>query len=237
MSAAATAVSELRTRILAGSLPSGTKLYQDRIARELGMSRIPIRDALRQLASEGLVQLHNRTAVVAGIGIDDLSELYEIRLGIEPAASAAATARISEGELDRMRRLLTAMEQSNDNETWLQHHDEFHAVLYQASARPRMMAILDQARAQTRRYTQIRLDRGIADLNLEHRMILGAVERGESRTVRRLLEAHLTSAWEIVERHLAGRGSPAETAEIRARRRAWRRGSSRTGVEAEEVVA
>lgn len=230
MTAADGALTELRTRILSGSLPAGTKLYQARVAREFGMSRIPIRDALRQLASEGLVLLHNRTAVVAPVGIGDLSELYEIRLGLEPSASAEATNRIEDGDLDRMRQLLAAMEDSEDNKkTWLKHHDEFHAILYHASDRPRMIVILDQARAQTRRYTEMRLDRGIADLNLEHRMILGAVERGEPTTVRRLLEAHLTSARQIVERRvLSLEGSEASEpalAGVGTRRRARRKGS------------
>jgi DNA-binding GntR family transcriptional regulator len=202
MTAAATALVELRGRILSGSLPAGTKLHQARLARELGMSRIPIRDALLQLATEGLVLQHNRTAVVAPVGLEDLAELYELRLAVEPRASAVAVAKAGPGEMDRMQELLASMEGPIDNRTWLELHDQFHATLYRGSGRPRMIAILDQARAQTRRYTGMRLERGIADLNLEHRLILGAVERGEPETVRRLLEAHLTSAWAIVGRQL-----------------------------------
>lgn len=199
MSAAADALTELRARILSGTLPAGTKLHQAGLARELGMSRIPIRDALRQLASEGLVLDKNRTAVVAPVSLADLSELYELRLALEPRASALATERIGEADLARMKELLSAMDGAGDNRTWLELHDRFHAALYRASGRPRMIAILDQTRTQTRRYTGMRLERDLVDLNLEHRLILGAVERGEAQTVRRLLEAHLSSAWSILE--------------------------------------
>ena len=79
MTSAEEALHELRNRILSGSMAAGTKLHQEQLASSLGMSRIPIRDAIRTLVAEGLVlQFPRRTAVVAPISADDLTELYEI---------------------------------------------------------------------------------------------------------------------------------------------------------------
>jgi DNA-binding GntR family transcriptional regulator len=199
MTSAEEALNELRRRILSGSLAAGTKLHQEQLASSLGMSRIPIRDAIRTLVAEGLVlQLPRRTAVVAPISADDLTELYEIRIAIEPEASALAVPNVRPADLMSMRALLQIMDTTQEHAVWLDSNDEFHGVLYRRSGRPRMMALLDQARAQTRRYTAVRIDSGQPDLHAEHQLILAAVERRDPAAVRALTQAHLISAYSIL---------------------------------------
>lgn len=206
LTAADDALAELRRRILGGTLVAGTKLHQAQLAASLGMSRIPVRDAIRSLASEGLViQQPRRSAVVAPLSMDDLAELYELRLSVEPHASALAVPNLGASDLLAMRGLLAAMEQAEDHPAWLDANDDFHAHLYRRSGRPRMIALLDQARAQTRRYTGLRLDRGQPDLDTEHRLILAAAERRDSSAVRALVQAHLYSAYSIVRDQLHSR--------------------------------
>jgi DNA-binding GntR family transcriptional regulator len=206
VTAADEALAELRRRILGGDLAAGTKLHQTDLATSLGMSRIPVRDAIRSLTSEGLViQEPHRSAVVAPLSMDDLAELYELRLSVEPHASALAVPNLGAADILAMRGLLAAMDQAADNPVWLDANDDFHAHLYRRSGRPRMIALLDQARAQTRRYTGLRLERGRPDLDIEHRLILAAAERRDPSAIRALVQAHLYSAYSIVRGQLHGR--------------------------------
>ena len=207
MTAADDALVELRRRILAGSLVAGSKLHQAELAAALGMSRIPVRDAIRSLAAEGLVVLEpRRSAIVAPLSVNDLAELYELRLAIEPHLSALAVSKLGAADLLAMRGMLAAMEQAVDHPSWLDANDEFHAHLYRRSGRPRMMSLLDQARAQTRRYTGLRLDLGRPDLDSEHRLILAAAERRNPAAIQALVQAHLYSAYSMVRKQLDGRG-------------------------------
>jgi DNA-binding GntR family transcriptional regulator len=207
VTAADDALTTLRERILSGSLAAGHKLQQEALAASLGMSRIPIRDAIRSLIAEGLVvQLPRRTAVVAPLTMDDLADLYELRLAVEPLASAMAVPNISAADVMAMRNLLAAMEDITDHPRWLEHNDGFHSALYRRCGRPRMITLLDLARAQTRRYTDIRLDHDPPDLDSEHRLIMKAVERRDASMARSLVEAHLHSGYSMVRRKLQGRG-------------------------------
>jgi len=203
MTSAEDALQELRQRILSGSLAAGTKLHQEQLAISLGMSRIPIRDAIRTLVAEGLVlQFPRRTAVVAPISSEDLIELYEIRIAIEPEASALAVSNIRPGDILTMRGLLSVMDSTDELAVLLDTNDLFHQALYQRSGRPRMIALLDQTRAQTRRYTVVRLESGRPDLQVEHQLILAAVERREPAAVRALVQAHLISAYSILRNRI-----------------------------------
>ncbi|HSL26167.1 MAG TPA: GntR family transcriptional regulator [Acidimicrobiia bacterium] len=208
MTAADDALATLRARILSGSLAAGHKLQQEDLAASLGMSRIPVRDAIRSLIAEGLVvQLPHRTAVVAPLTMEDLADLYELRLAVEPLASAVAVPNVVAADVMAMRNYLAAMEDVTDHAQWLDNNDGFHAVLYRRSGRPRMISLLDLARAQTRRYTGIRLGHEPPDLDSEHRLILKAVERRDAAVVRSLVEAHLHSGYSMVRQQLQGRSS------------------------------
>src|SRR5574341_2129525 len=96
-------VARLRERILSNELGPGTRLNQADLAVELGVSRIPVRDALHQLAAEGLVLLRGRAGATVGeLSIADLQELYELREAVEPLASRLATVNIGRAHLLRM---------------------------------------------------------------------------------------------------------------------------------------
>jgi DNA-binding GntR family transcriptional regulator len=216
LTAADEALSQLRSRILTGSIAAGSKLHQEEIATQLGMSRIPVRDAIRTLASEGLVRLEpRRTAIVTSVSLDDLAELYELRGAIEPLASALAVPKMTAGDLLKMRGLLRTMIETNEPIEWLAANDGFHACLFENSGRPRMIALLRQAREQTRRYTGIRMVEGRADLDLEHHLILAATERRDTQAVEALVRAHLISAFTALKRELADLFEDSSSSEAR----------------------
>ncbi len=108
----------IRERILSGALAPGAPLNQKDLASALGMSRIPIRDALRTLASEGLIQMRaHATAVVSNLGVSDLRDLYELRLALEPALCRAAVHQLQSEDLSEMERWLDTMVTASDSDT------------------------------------------------------------------------------------------------------------------------
>src|SRR3954469_9607106 len=104
-------VESLRTAILTGQLEAGAPLPLDRLAEQFGTSVIPIREPLRRLEAEGLVVLRpHRTAQVAELSLDELNDLYRVRLLLDVEATKMAHGQLTAEELERMRGLVDAME-------------------------------------------------------------------------------------------------------------------------------
>jgi len=189
----------IRDKIFTGELPSGAGLNQAELAREFGMSRIPIRDALQSLAAEGFVELRaHATASVTPLGIDDLRELYEIRTALEPHLCVLAIGNLDADRFDEMEATLDAMEADPDIPGWLRANNRFHQLIYGASGRNRTVDFINSIRRQTDRYTRIyyTLDREVAEL--EHRMILEAARRGQEKRLHGLVLAHLSAGYETI---------------------------------------
>lgn len=197
------ATRQIREQILDGGLAPGSLLNQNDLATSLGMSRIPVRDALRTLAGEGLVVFRaHSTATVAPLSIDDLQELYELRLAIEPAVCREALPMLSQADLELMEERLEQLESASGSE-WLDLNRKFHEPLYLCSGKPRSIEIIDRIRRATDRYSRIyhRFDR--ARLQLEHRLIFEAASAGHPRRLEGLLAAHLSGGYETMLRYVA----------------------------------
>ena len=195
----------LRERVRTGALAPGTVLSQSGIAAEYGVSRIPVRDALHVLAGEGLVQLGVSSAVVAGLSISELQELYELREAVEPVVTALAVPNVGRAEVARMTSLAALMEADGTTaEQWLEANARFHALVYGKADRPRMIALTEQLRRLTDRYLYLHLDviGDVEHLHEEHRQILAAVRRGDPREVAELTRLHLATSHEFILRHL-----------------------------------
>jgi DNA-binding GntR family transcriptional regulator len=199
------AVTELRSRILSGMLPAGARLKQRELALELGVSRIPVREALRALASERLVTIRDHSgAVVAPLSTTDLQELYELRMAVEPMLSRIALSSVGRSELIQMRRWLDAMRASTDSAAWLQANEGFHWLIFGKANRPRMVDLCRQLRQQTDRYLQLHLSdiEGRDHLQTQHEMIFEAVERGDGTAVEALVKAHLSTTYDKIFAYL-----------------------------------
>src|ERR1700755_2598780 len=108
-SAAGRVAQAVRQRLLSGELRPGTRLSQQQIATEYGVSRMPARDALQALASEGLVDVSATTAVVRRLSVPELQELYELREAVEPLLTRLAVPNVGRAELTRMKVVLARM--------------------------------------------------------------------------------------------------------------------------------
>ncbi|MGY1692574.1 GntR family transcriptional regulator [Geodermatophilus sp. SYSU D01105] len=195
----------LRDRLRTGAIPPGTVLSQSDIAAEYGVSRIPVRDALHVLSTEGLVDLAVTGAVVTGLSIPELQELYEMREAVEPVVTAIAVPNVGRAEIAQMSALAARMESGEMTPgEWLEANARFHALVYERADRPRMVALTEQLRRLTDRYVYLHLDviGDVEHLHDEHRQILAAVRRGDPREVAELTRLHLATSHDFILRYL-----------------------------------
>jgi len=187
----------LREAIIEGRLAPGTRIRQEAVARYLGTSRIPVREALRALETEGLVVLVPHSgARVARLDFEELTELYRIREVIEPMAIAASAPLLSDEQLQELRRLAEVIERSFDDPLrWLEYDRLFHVKSYAAAPLPRVLEMIDSFWNTTQHYRRAynsTLDaRDIELVGAEHRVILDALERRDGEDAESRQRSHI----------------------------------------------
>ena len=203
-SAATRVAADVRQRVLSGDLRPGTRLSQQQIATEYGVSRMPARDALQTLANEGLFDVSAASAVVRRLSIGELQELYELRGAVEPMLTRLAVPNVGRAELTQMAALLDKMDSGCAPTQWLQHNSAFHALVFTRANRPTMVHLTEQLRRLTDRYLYLHV--GVfgdqAHLHEEHRQIFDAVSRGDANAAADLTSAHLATSHEFILRFL-----------------------------------
>lgn len=190
----------LRQRLLSGELRPGTRLSQQQVASEYGVSRMPARDALQMLANEGLVDDGGSSAVVRELSIAELQELYELREAVEPLATRLAVPNVGRAELTQMAGMLTRMESGPSPVEWLDLNARFHALVYTRANRPTMVHLIEQLRRLTDRYLYLHVGvfGDMGHLHDEHRQIYDAVSRGDAPTAADLTRAHLATSHDFI---------------------------------------
>ena len=190
----------LRERILHGVYPEGDPLRQDAIAEELGVSRIPVREALRQLEAEGLVTFNpHRGAVVSTLSLSEIEELFELRAEIELDLFRRALPHIGADDLARAKEILDTYEtalRNGDVASWGTMNWQFHSTLYAPSDRQFTLGVAQKLHQQCDRYLrmQLALTHGELRANAEHRAILAAVKKRDAKRASQLLRDHITGA-------------------------------------------
>lgn len=195
---------EIRQRILAGSLAPGTPLNQDALAPELGVSVTPIREAVRRLEAEGLLQFRaHKTVIVAPLSRTELRELYDVRLQLDPYAAWLAARNAKEEALDEIARLARARVSSDPLEQVARNH-VFHRAIYSRSGNSLLTGMLDRLWERTDRYRIILLSRDVEVLAAvrEHTEIAQAIRAREPRTVERRIRKHIAAAQSRIEHAL-----------------------------------
>jgi len=133
----------LRAAILRGDLPGGSRLVQTEIAAQLGVSTTPVREAMRDLASEGLIVMDShRIGTVRMPDWQEMEEIVEIRRSLEALATSRAIANITEGELAEAIRLADELAEEEDLGSWVQKNSQFHSVFHEATGTSRLGAML-----------------------------------------------------------------------------------------------
>jgi DNA-binding GntR family transcriptional regulator len=228
--AAIMVANELRRRIMTGALAGGAQLRQENLARELGVSRIPVREALKQLEAEGFVTLiAHKGAVVSVLSIEEISELFDLRSQLESWLLGLSIPRMEESALCQAEQALHAMIATTAIENWGALNWAFHRALYEASARKETLKILQLIHSRIDRYVrmQISLTTGQEKAHHEHRLILDYCRARDTARALRVLHQHIEDVKLALQDCLAGLGSDADLSKKTAIRRDLAEGSNR----------
>ncbi len=190
----------LRDAIINQVLEPGERLMEIQMADEMGVSRTPVREAIRKLELEGLViMVPRKGAYVAGISVKDIHEVFEVRTSLEGLAASLAAQRITPEELDEMERnlFLEAGELAENNLRSIVEIDtSFHDLLYKAAKNQKLFQMVNNLQEQLQRFRSASLARpGRSKTALEeHRKILEALALGDSKLAQKLAMEHIESA-------------------------------------------
>ena len=211
--------SQLHARVLSGELPSGTRLRQEALAEEFGVSRTPVREALRKLQAGGLVELQpNRGAVVRGLSPTEIRDAYEVRAALEALAAGLAAERANREQLQRLgnaqAEFRAALEQTvarrqggrevgaREIRRWGHANDEFHQTIHEASGNDVLVSTLAQLhRNFPRDLSRLVISESTTMLETnvrEHKEILEALTRHDAAAASELMHRHVARAGGLV---------------------------------------
>lgn len=195
-----TVAASLQQRILSGEFKEGDALIQETLANEYQVSRMPIREALRQLEATGLVamQLH-KGAVVTSIPLDQIAELFELRALLEGDILSHSVAKMTDGDLDLAAGILTQLEQAYEAceiSRWGELNWQFHRSLYLAAGRAQTLALIQSVNIQTDRYIRLQLlmTGAIAGAEADHRELLRLCRARDTKAAVTFLRKHIREA-------------------------------------------
>lgn len=187
----------LRERILSGELAEGATIRQEALAKEYGVSRMPIREALKRLDDEGLVQLsNNRGTSVTKHSLHEIGEIFDLRILIEVDLFGRSIPKMTDEDFAHCRKLLDAMETSYDADdvaNWGRLNYEYHSALYFAAGRKLTNALLRKACLQSDRYVRMHLSvmRQRETAKADHRTLLNHAQDRNIKDGQELLTNHI----------------------------------------------
>ena len=190
----------LREAIINGKLRPGERMMEIQLAEEMGVSRTPVREAIRKLELEGLVVMVPRKgAYVAGLSLKDIVDVFEIRGALEGLAAELAAERITDVELDEMERYLVKIAEDiegGDITKVVETDTDFHTLLYKASRNSRLSQIINNLREQIQRFrtTSLSYPGRMKSALEEHRKIVEALASRDGELARKIAQEHIENA-------------------------------------------
>lgn len=188
----------LKEMIVAGTLKPGVKIAEQPICLKLGISRTPLREALKVLAAEGLVQLlPRRGAIVAQITETEIDELFPIIGALEGLAGELVCAKLTEQDLHRLRQLhsdLQRFHRDNDERNYLKINRKIHSDLFTIADNPSLTALYEQLLVRTHavrftiRKTPLQWEKAMRD----HELIMQHLEKRNARKLAEILRSHMS---------------------------------------------
>lgn len=190
----------IREAIINGTLKPRERLMEIQLAEELGVSRTPIREALRKLELEGfIVMVPRKGAYVADISFKDIADVFEIRAALEGLAAGLAAERITDEELEEMERMVAEKAEAianHDMDKLVKVDTLFHEAIYKASRNQRLTSIISNLREQIQRYRTTslaypgRMQRSLE----EHRSIVEAIQSRDPQIAQQVAREHIENA-------------------------------------------
>ncbi|KIY38677.1 GntR family transcriptional regulator [Pseudomonas sp. 10-1B] len=201
-------VESLREAILSGAIAEGTPLRQEELALKFGLSRMPIRDAIRQLEAEGLVTYEvHKGASVAVMTIADIAEIYDMRIMAECTALDFSFDNIVESDFTSLHEIISEMEIITEPHLLSELNEKFHYMLYSKAERPRLLALIKSLHDSVDRHLRFLLTNldYHRQSQLDHRNILSACERGDRVAAQQYLARHLSEGRDSIVSFLEAR--------------------------------
>jgi DNA-binding GntR family transcriptional regulator len=207
------AYTRVRELVLSGQLEPGSVINQALLAKEIGISTTPLREALRRLMQQGLVELDaHRDARVTQLNAEEARDLLEVRRSLDPMAAALAAERRTRQDLAEMRAGLDGLDALPSNPTVPQliAHRRFHTAVYRASHNVLLVEMLDGLWDTADRYRRhgLQVERSAEERAVkadEHRLLFQAIEEGDAETAGDVMRAHIQtslgakSAWRLAK--------------------------------------
>lgn len=198
----------IRTTLIEGRVPAGERFVEKEYSQRLNISRTPVREALKQLESENLVEYVPRVGVVVKrITKDDVIEIYKIRESLEILVAECAMENITEKEIEEIHELLDLTEKTNqqgDIEKVIELFSEFNTLIYKASKMKRLPIMISNLNTYLQRFRNISIldnDRREKAL-LEHRLIINSIVSKDKELASKVIKSHLNDSIEVVVREI-----------------------------------
>jgi|APAra7269097451_1048561.scaffolds.fasta_scaffold00045_45 DNA-binding GntR family transcriptional regulator len=186
--------STLREMILSGHLAIGVQLKQEALAQRFGVSRIPIREALKRLQAEGWIEhTAHQGSVVAAKSTQDLLETLDIRIALETRALKVAVPKMTKADLKAAKEIIARYDASDSPREWTELNLEFHLCLYRASGRPKLLKMIEDIVRSIDIHLRAHQSStvGRKSPQTEHKNILKACAAGDADLAVSLLEQHI----------------------------------------------
>lgn len=207
---AAMLVDDLRKRILSGEFTNNRLLRQEQLAREYGVSRMPVREALRQLDSEGLVSVEiNKGATVSELSVAEIEEIFDLRIALEVDLLRRAIPNMRSIDFEEAQAVLEKLDQayaSRDIAKWGALNGAFHMSLYRPSNRSISLSLVSRLSLQVDRYLRLHISRvgTMEDGAIEHHTILTLCRKKRVTEALDMLTTHIRRTQEQIIEILSG---------------------------------
>ncbi|TCO60508.1 GntR family transcriptional regulator [Actinocrispum wychmicini] len=197
---------ELRTRILTGRLAPGTRIIQDELAEELRTSRLPVREALRIVAAQGLITLRaNQGAWVTTMDIRECALTYRMRERLEPLLLTESAPHLTDNDIAELTEIQDRIEQATDVEEFLALDRKLHWTVYRRHDAEELAAIVarlwDTTQHYRRAFTQLAGEQRNWVIRAEHRLLIEALRDRDHGSAERVLELHIRRTRVELARH------------------------------------
>lgn len=186
----------LKEEILSGKFPPGVRIRQEDIAEQFGASRSPVREALRILEAEGLINLVAHTgAWISHLSLAECEEMYQLRERVEPLLLRLSIAHISEETISQLQELASEMEATKDVEKFLKLDREFHLLSYSGAETVLVGEMVNRLWNTTqhyrRAYSQMMAASSFKPAHYEHHLLLSALKKRDAEDAERILYGHI----------------------------------------------
>lgn len=190
---------KLENDIVLGVYPKGELLTELKLVQQLGVSRTPIREALRRLEQEHLIEESGRGSVVLGITEDDLLDIMEIRIRVEGLASYYAAKNIDADGLKKLKNIVDLQDYYCGKQDWEHLHqldDQFHDLICAVCQRTVLKDAIRPLHKKIKRYRKLSMEREARTVHMinEHREIFNAIAAGDAALAEQLTAAHIQNA-------------------------------------------